>query len=303
MLSIPQKYYRFKESIREWLYGSPDVPRAGESFAFVYSTGRCGTSHLAKIFDDKHSYVCHEEEYKDTYLVMEEFLRPIARTNDKDLAMEYVREKKMPFMLRRLRSAGAAKYFATGHQIIFGIVPALLEQLEGRIKFVRLRRDRLQTALSFVTAPEYNDPWMPHWEGRQTIGQEHPRWALCPADKVVHLDPSSEAWKRLNRFQRYLWYVDEVERQWQVFLADFSFPHIEVFLEELNDEYARLSEFLGISYRKDLAGVRHNSTEEQPSRYKPSYTHEDLERFARDYEQLIQSSHTVSERWAEFLDE
>jgi FkbM family methyltransferase len=290
--------------VRKWI---PMIqrsnPRAGENFAFVYSTGRCGTLHLAKVFGDDQSYVCHEEEYKSTHLVMEEFLRPIAWSNDKEIAIKYVREKKIPYMLRKLRSVGAVNYLDTGHQIIFGLVPALLEQLEGRIKFIRLRRDRLQTALSFITAPEYNDPWMPHWEGRETIGKEHPRWALRPTDKVVHLRPTDKVWKRLNRFQRYLWYVDEVERQWQVFLADFSFPYVEVRLDELNDkEYEKLSEFLGIGYNKDLISIRHHSTEEQPNRHKPSYTEEELEKFSKEYEQLTQESHKTSKRWAEFVD-
>ena len=78
-----------------------------ESLAFVYSTGRCGTLPLAKVFGDKRSYVCHEEEYRNVYWVMEKYLRPIVKHNNQSLARHFVHDHKIPFMLHAMRKTRA----------------------------------------------------------------------------------------------------------------------------------------------------------------------------------------------------
>jgi hypothetical protein len=274
---------------------SPDV-RGSDRFYFVFSTGRCGTLHLSRLFGDHRAYVCHEEEPEDTFVVMERILRPIAKHDDQVLAMRYVRDDKIPYMVRTMRSKGADRWLDAGHQIIFGIVPALMAQLDKQIGLVRLRRDRTETALSFLTAPEFNDPWMPHWEDTETLGQEHPRWALRPSDRIARMPLSAAVWRQLNRFQRYLWYVDEVERQWQDLVCRYSFPHVEVSLDELNDidTLDRLSNFMNIGYDKNHIGVRHNATESRPNRHKPNYDDQVLTQWVREYDEIIRVARIVS---------
>jgi len=82
--------------------------------------------------------------------------------------------------------------------------------------------------------------------------------------------------------------VDEVERQWQGFLAVFSFPHIEVQLECLDrDEYARISEFLGIEFDEGRIGIRHNATEGKPQRQKPSRSQQEMQEKDIEYQRHV----------------
>jgi len=83
--------------------------------------------------------------------------------------------------------------------------------------------------------------------------------------------------------------VDEVERQWQAFLAAFSFPHIEVQLERLDrEEYTRISEFLGIAFDGGLIGTRHNATAEgKPQRKNPSLSQQEMQEYDIEYRRLV----------------
>ena len=275
----------------QWRLGSdipgPDRPFGPERFAFVFSTGRCGTLHLTEVLGDRWSQVLHEKEHDQIHTVMESYYRPIARTNDQELASTFVRDHKIPDMLSRMRSRRRHVYVDTGHQIIFGVVPALLEQLRGRVQLVRLRRDRVGTAVSFLSTPEERDPWMPAWRDPET-GHVRTRWAYSPEDAVVCYAPDPALWQRMKRVQRYLWYVDEVERQWQRLRATYDFPALEVQLEELNPGgYRQIAKFLGIGYDRELMGVRHHTTEQMKGRARVEYDEAELAEAVREYGELV----------------
>jgi len=247
------------------------------TFAFVFSTGRCGTKHLAASFGGPDAFVCHEGEHDDVIRVMSDFLRPIAATGDRSAATHFVRNFRIPYMERKLYESDAHKYFDTGHQIIFGIAPALIEELNGRCRFIRLRRNRIDTACSFMAGPEDRDPWIALPRGINTSGDSRPRWAYRPSDKILIFTPPENLWVRWNRFQRYLWFVDEVERQWQRLLASHTFPHMNIDLENLDEPaYQKLAEFLSIPFRRDMIGIRHNRTEDRPGFRRPSLTRAEL---------------------------
>jgi hypothetical protein len=120
-------------------------------------------------------------------------------------ASDYVAKEKIPFMERRLKEQNARVYFACGHQNLLGILPALADQLKGRVKFIRLRRNRFDTAYSFNTKTD--GPCM-----------HHCRYCPCPLDAATRCPVPGHIWSKLNSYQQYLWAVDEVECMWQAFI-------------------------------------------------------------------------------------
>ena len=85
------------------------------------------------------------------------------------------------------------------------------------VSVVRIRRDRRSTALSYVE------------EGKIPCSGTG-MFVLCPFWHVVIINPTQSQWKKLTKFQKCLWLVDEVEARWQVFRKD----HPRVLRHELN---------------------------------------------------------------------
>ena len=102
-------------------------------------------------------------------------------------------------------SACTQVWFGSGHQIILGLLPALVDVLGSHAKFIRLRRNRFDTAYSFTQ--NHGDPCT-----------DECKFCLCPLDSATRCPPHGHVWHKLNSFERYLWAVDEVECQWQALL-------------------------------------------------------------------------------------
>lgn len=250
-------------------------------FIFVVSTGRCGTKHLAEIFGDKYSVVVHEEEHTNNYKVLSKFLRPIASNNDRKLAIDYLKNYRIPFMLKKLRKNRATTFFETGHLINYGIIPYLLTHLEN-IKLIRLRRNQVETTLSFLTRPPELDLWN---NDNNPMGPY--RWSMHPFDKINRLPITPENWQKFSRFQKYLWSIDEVERQWQHLKKNFSFPYIEIKMEDFGKNvYDKVSKFTGVNYDPYLMGIRHNSTSSKGFK-KPKFSPQNIEKELLNYQQII----------------
>lgn len=122
-----------------------------------------------------------------------------------ELAQDYVVKEKIPFMERRLAEQNARVYFASGHQTLLGILPALVDRLKGRIRFIRLRRNRFDVAYSFHTKAD--GPCMHHCV-----------YCPCPLDAATRCPVPGHLWGSLNAYQQYLWAVDEVECMWQALI-------------------------------------------------------------------------------------
>jgi len=82
-------------------------------------------------------------------------------------------------------------WFGSGHQVILGILPALVDVFGDAAKFVRLRRNRLDVARSF--AKKGGGPCT-----HRCI------YCLCPLDPVVRCPVSGDVWASLNTFQRWV---------------------------------------------------------------------------------------------------
>eukprot|EP00043_Microstomoeca_roanoka_P013926 m.137022 g.137022 ORF g.137022 m.137022 type:complete len:396 (-) comp15883_c3_seq1:169-1356(-) len=211
------------------------------TFVFVVSNGHTGTTFLGQQMNWRKVFgtippgyvIAHEEEASRDVVRALPFDRGYCQR-----ALDYVINEKLPIMERALATRHAHTYFATGHQIILGLLPALVDVLGNHVKFVRLRRDRMDTAFSFAQ------------RGGGPCSRTC-RYCLCPLDDLTRCPVSAKQWNQLNEFQQYLWAVDEVECQWQALLR--SRPGVEYM--ELNwtiaitaKDMVRLAEFLQMSH-------------------------------------------------------
>jgi hypothetical protein len=195
----------------------PETIRNGQTdanytFVFFVSTGHCGTTFFGQQSTWRHHLgpgknlqtgftIAHEDEIgRDT-------VKTLAKqaTFCED-GLEYVVEKKIPKMVSVLKARRQHTYVGTGHQVILGILPALADTLQSNAKFVRLRRSRLDTAYSYAL---------------KGAGPCHLRCKLCICNSALlaRCPVAADFWEKLTVFQQYLWFVDEVECQWQALVS------------------------------------------------------------------------------------
>jgi len=106
-----------------------------------------------------------------------------------------------------------------GHHVVQGALEFLPEVFGKRLLIIRVRRARLHTALSFHGSLHLHKPLCKR------------KYNVCPLRNPHLLLPkraggrsnywaSSENFDELSRFQQFLWYIDEVETQWQALLRN-----------------------------------------------------------------------------------
>lgn len=244
------------------------------TYCFVFSTGRAATKHMSMLFETMprpgpQTYVTHQEEddvISTRDFVAKHYRRLAALENEADFNATvrlFVREAKLPFLdgLRSKHNADRVLY--TGHlPLSFGLGPALIELLPERsICILRLRRDRIESALSLMAlGPETEDPWSDRARSRKL------RWFPVPWASFARLRIARADFDSLNRFQKWLWYVDEIECRWQALVRDMGhrFHWMEATLEGLNvmdggRGWSEIATFLGVQVRRDALGARDNS--------------------------------------------
>lgn len=283
-------------------------------YVFVFGTGRSGTQHLSRVLKPKPSpavpvYVTHEEEHlrARTKLVVHRDYRRLAASADKAQfrvqAEQYVTRVKLPFYTKLLKRHSAKRLVYTGHlPMAFGLGPALVRTLPpGTVRVLRLRRERIATAVSLMAlGPEKEDPWGATTE-RDSDGQltyadaVNRRWFPKPSDAMVRLHVEAHIWAKLNRFQRWLWYVDDVECRWQAFRHSLGsrFSLMEESLENLNmldggQSLVHVAEFMGVAVDWSKAGARDNSIEHK-MRVKVNASESSLRQWDEAYRQAVGS--------------
>lgn len=223
----------------------PDLPE-NYTFIFVVSTGHTGTTSLGQRSTWRQQFrrktmpcdffVAHEKE-QDRHFVHQ---TPWT-TNPCAAADRYVLRDKLPLMIRMIEgykrdngcTVQGGSWFGSGHQVTLGLLPSLAWLLGPRARFVRLRRDRLDTAYSFSSAKA----------GPCSVRCKH---CLCPLDNATMLPVSGKVWQTLSNFQQYLWLQDEVEAQWQSLLYNNpTLNFIEVnWKKRLGvEDYSRIAQF------------------------------------------------------------
>lgn len=297
----------------------------GLSYAFFFGSGRSGTQHLSRVLVSRGrpvSFVTHEQEdaaERTKDIVFREYRalaaqHPEARFHAAALA--YVRGTKVPRLRRLLRAHGARRLLYTGHvPMAFGLAPALVRALPaGRVRIVRVRRERVATAVSLMAlGPEEEDPWGA--SSRNVSGWDvadatlNSRWFPRPTDAFVRLGVSTEAWGRLNRFQRWLWYVDDMECRWQALVHELGsrFSWMEENLESLSildggRSWSRIAQFVGAEVDWAKVGVRDNSIEVK-QRAKIRVAESQLREWDMQYRKVVGECRISSEMlygWGEY---
>lgn len=249
------------------------------TLAFAFATGRSGTQHLSRILSSRVSpraLITHEQEHlslRTRTVVARDYRRLAAHSHrdDFDSVMDkYARNVKLPFFRTMLRRSNAQHLVYTGHvPAAFGLIPALIRMLPaGSVRVLRLRRERLACAASLMAlGPEEEDPWGGTTAGLTAAPNDRRRWFPTPNDGVTRLP--APGWMRMNRFQRWLWYVDDIECRWQALrygpLAQ-QIGWMEDSLENLNvldggTGWRHVAAFMGVEVNPAKLAVRDNSVQ------------------------------------------
>lgn len=277
----------------------------GHSFAFVFTTGRSGTQHLARVLRSSSSpkaYITHEEEDENerTRDVVEYEYRRIADMKSEQSfnssMRRYIKHKKLVFYENLLKKHNARHLVYTGHvPCAFGVLPALIQLFPlGSVRVLRLRRERVSTALSLMAlGPEEEDPWGATNGGKHNAPRLQRRWFPTPLNVHTRLQITPEVWERLNRFQRWLWYVDDIECRWQSlrFGARGQFSFAEESLETLHafdngTAWERLAQFMGTNVDRASMFTRHNSIQRK-NRTKEAASEGELRQWDEDYRDAV----------------
>jgi hypothetical protein len=178
------------------------------TFAFALSTGHSGTTtlSLAESYQGFNSSHC---EFGFEFLAQgtRDFVR---RHPGRGAARAFVRRYFLPSIIERTLAARKTCFVDIGHHTLFGhFMSALKLELGPRMKAVRLRRARLDTANSYTMKRKKDGPC-----GTRCF------YCLCPDEQRSCLHVKADLWRRLTVFMRFLWMVDEVECRWHAFLAD-----------------------------------------------------------------------------------
>eukprot|EP00730_Choanoeca_flexa_P004632 TRINITY_DN11754_c0_g2_i1.p2 TRINITY_DN11754_c0_g2~~TRINITY_DN11754_c0_g2_i1.p2 ORF type:complete len:394 (+),score=55.24 TRINITY_DN11754_c0_g2_i1:2244-3425(+) len=188
-------------------------------FVFTISNGHTGTGFLGsqkawlEVFRrmDPRLLLLHEFEANKSFLT-----ELPSRKDFCEAALSYVVEQKVPRLIRRMQYDQHDVVYQAGHQVLQGILPALLAYLGPAASLVRLRRNRLETAFSF---------------SQKAIGPcgLKCKWCPCPMDLMTRCPIDGEHYRQLTTFEKYLWAVDEMECTWQSIRKQFPEVPFHIF--------------------------------------------------------------------------
>lgn len=207
-------------SRREWFskYNDTEVARLltlakQMKFTFSLSTGHCGTTTMSKPsaytgagYDPSACYFGFETLAQGT----RDFTRlyPGRRA-----ARAYVRRFFIPSITELASQEGKKCFVDFGHFVTFGhFLTALKAELGPRMTVVRLRRSRIDTAMSYTVKRKKDG----HCGSRCV-------YCMCPDEQRVCLPVKEALWRRLTVYMKFLWMVDEVECRWHAYHQDLSF--------------------------------------------------------------------------------
>jgi hypothetical protein len=197
-------------------------------------------------------------------------------------ARRYVVEKKVPHIesiLSGVERGGIVPgtWFGSGHQITLGLIPALIDVLGDRAKFIRLRRNKLDIAYSY--AQKNGGPCT-----SRCI------FCLCPLDAAARMPVEGSTWGKLSIFQQYLWFVDELEGQWQTVLRrnpEINYIEVNWDAKLTHTDFARMAAFTGMDKGLEQQAEQVKANEHVHSKAKAAKNYTWMEEQAKEYAQIL----------------
>lgn len=193
---------------------------------------------------------------------------------------DYVEHFKVPQIESILEDLDAHTFFASGHQVILGLIPALADILGDRARFLRLRRNRFDTAYSFYKSKNGDSG---PCSGRCIF-------CLCPLDPLARCPVDAQVWEDLNPYQRHLWSVDEIECQWQSFLR--SRPGVHYM--ELNwdkrltaEQMLEVAKFIDMDVSLQAPSLKETANGHLSAKVRSTKNYTWMEEMDRDYRQKV----------------
>mmetsp|Transcript_23728 Transcript_23728/g.68231 ORF Transcript_23728/g.68231 Transcript_23728/m.68231 type:complete len:459 (+) Transcript_23728:53-1429(+) len=139
----------------------------------------------------------------------------------------YLVEDRLPKLLKIMKffgpKDGLNQLVKFGHTHIFYDLETYHREMlshEFDVKWVRIRRKRINVARSFAqdSGGHRPDPCL-----------SEAGVVICPFDKMSILKPSRIVWDAWTVFIQHLWFVDEIEARWRVFLKNQGDGRVEIF--------------------------------------------------------------------------
>lgn len=206
---------------------------------FIVSTGRSGTTTIARSFNQSPDCTClHEPNPR--------FIREAPLYHYGDLSGDKIAE-----VLKETRCwAGNRVYGESSHKLSF-LLPILKEVFPGA-KFIWLVRDGRQVVASSVARGLYQ----PIKER-----QESSEWRRYRLNGVRNGEIKESCWKEMSRFEKNCWRWTRINQIIEKQINVLDLPFRKVRLEEFLSSISRLAIWLGVA--EPITGFRirrHNAT-------------------------------------------
>ena len=193
-----------------------------------------------------HAKVDPERVYKDNPKRLE--LKDWNRHGNTTEMEHYLADSRMPRLAKIVQyfgpKDGLNQLVKFGHTHIFYDLMTYHKTLskEFDLKWVRIRRKRINVARSFAQDNGGNRP-DPCLSEKGVV--------ICPWDELSVLKPSRDAWDGWTVFMQHIWFVDEVEARWRIFLkSQKGGKDMEMFTLKFQDD----TDTINPSDIDDLAG-------------------------------------------------
>lgn len=209
------------------------------SFAFVASTGRSGTTTLARLFEGIPSCVARHEPYP----AMKSDFATDSRC-DVELQRERFEKVKRFHVLRA--ASGLDFYLETNHQFIKNFAEPAINYFRERLRVIHLQRDPVSVASSFYSigsVPGKTDL------GSRYLIDPHRSDNILPIGDILDNDPNFT-----DDLYRCLWYWYEIEARVVRLTDDYpGTPIIHLVTDDLNqpEQIKSLLRFLDLTHLAD----------------------------------------------------
>ena len=232
--------------------------RSVRSFAFVASTGRSGTTTLARLFEGIPSCVARHEPYP---AMKSDF------TTDShgDIQLQKERFQRVK-RIHVLQAASALDfYLETNHQFVKNFAEPAVDYFGERLRVIHLQRDPVSVASSFYSIGSV--PGKTELGSRYLIDPHRSDNVLSIGD-VLDSDPSFS-----DDLYRCLWYWYEMEARVVRLAENYpATPIIHLATDDLNqpEQIKNLLHFLDLSHLADAilpkVGLRTNQKRDEKQR-------------------------------------